>query len=463
MGWNPGISDGIPNVAVVANVRDFGAKGDGATNDYSAFQRAINSITTGAVCIPTGTYLLTSPLNINKSLVLRGEGAEKTRLIFDLDGSTASSITVRGKEGTGPWINMVGGYTKGSTTLSLNAAAPTAFQSGSFAVVRQANDPGLMYTDPRWKQDYAEHAVGQVVKVVSRSGNALTIEEPLRMGYNPSLSPQIRELQVVQYAGIEGLHLRRRDRGDAHMIEFGWVAYCWVRQVESEYAYRTHVYIEGGYGCEVRDNYIHHGHDYGGGGHGYGVDLIRYTTKVLVENNIFVHLRHSMMAHVGATGNVFGYNYSREPYTDTGPLPDISLHGHYPSFNLFEGNIVQEIGISDYWGPVGPENIYFRNRVETKDIFVKDHSHLQNIMANELVRGRVTVDKTVSHTLIHGNLINSKISWDPAIPDRTWPASFYYSVKPAFYGGLAWPSVGADNPGGTNPALDRYNAGRYIP
>jgi len=28
---------------------------------------------------------------------------------------------------------------------------------------------------------------------------------------------------------------------------------------------------------------------------------------------------------------------------------DISVHGHYAYSNLFEGNIVQEITVSDYW------------------------------------------------------------------------------------------------------------------
>lgn len=464
IGWDPGVPGGIPDVSVAANVKDFGAKGDGVASDSAAFEAALRSVAKGAILVPSGTYLLTGPLVVNKNVVLRGEGAEKTHLMFNLSGSTAPAISFRGQQ-TGAWTNLASGYTKGSTTLRVDASgSAAAFRPGAFAVLREANDPAVMYTDPMWKQAWAESAVGQVVKVVSQSGDTVTIEDPLRMDYQPSLSPQIRGIEPVQHAGIESLHLKRLDRGDAHMVSFTEAAYCWVRQAESEYALRAHIYVGTGYACEIRDNYIHHAHDYGGGGHGYGVELIRYTTKVLVENNIFAHLRHSMMAHVGATGNVFGYNYSREPYTDTGPLPDVSLHGHYPSFNLVEGNIVQEIGISDYWGPVDPGNVYLRNRVEAKDIFVRDHSHLQYIIGNELVNGKIAVHGSVTGTVMDGNLIKGQISWTLASPrDQGIPTSLYHGAKPAFYGGMAWPSVGADVPGGTNPARERYRSGEKIP
>jgi hypothetical protein len=43
------------------------------------------------------------------------------------------------------------------------------------------------------------------------------------------------------------------------------------------------------------------------------------------------------------------------------------------------------------------------------------------------------------------------------------PDSFYLSQKPCFYGTLNWPSVGGDQPGGTIPALTRWQSGDYIP
>lgn len=457
--WKPGLPFGIPNVPVMANVKDFGAKGDGKNDDSAAFINAIRSVNAGAVLIPSGTYLLQSPLEIGKSVVLRGEGADKTHLVFDLAGKKKNAITVV-KYSRGNWVNVTGGYARGSTTLTLANAA--SFRSGTFAEIQQANDTA-MYTDPTWIQDWSENSVGQIVRVISVSGNAVTIEEPLRNDYNPSLNPQIRTLGLVEYAGIERLHVKRLDKDDKHIFYFRYVAFSWLREIESENTFRSHIEVDTSYGCEIRDSYFHHAHDYGGGGHGYGVGLLRHTTNCLVENNVFVHLRHSMIIQVGAVGNVYGYNYSRDPVSEGSALPDISVHGHYPSFNLFEGNIVQEIGISDYWGPVGPGNVYFRNRVESKGIFVKDSSHSQTIIGNELVRGTISIDKTVNNTVVNGNYSNGQLVWNPASTERTLSASYYYKVKPSFYGSLSWPSLGADLLGGTNPAFERYTAGKYIP
>ena len=102
-----------------------------------------------------------------------------------------------------------------------------------------------------------------------------------------------------------------------------------------------------------------------------------------------------MMVHIGANGNVFGYNYSIEPYQNEGgnwtPC-DISIHGHYPYANLFEGNIVQEITVADYWGPAGPGNTFLRNRVEKEGITLEDSSNYQNFIGNEIIKGGLVWD-----------------------------------------------------------------------
>ena len=46
--------------------------------------------------------------------------------------------------------------------------------------------------------------------------------------------------------------------------------YC-VQRIESAMTFRGHVNCSRVYGCEIKSNYVHHAHDYGDGGHGYGI------------------------------------------------------------------------------------------------------------------------------------------------------------------------------------------------
>lgn len=72
----------LKNVPYV-DVRLYGAKGDGSTNDATAIQNAINAAATvGRVIIPAGTYRITSTLTIPRNLIVEGQGADTTILNF---------------------------------------------------------------------------------------------------------------------------------------------------------------------------------------------------------------------------------------------------------------------------------------------------------------------------------------------------------------------------------------------
>ncbi|MDP6544115.1 MAG: glycosyl hydrolase family 28-related protein [Phycisphaerae bacterium] len=73
----------IPTVKQVADVKMFGAKGDGRSDDSDAFIKALAAVKSGAIYIPPGRYKITKIIEIRKSgIVLRGAGANKTILVF---------------------------------------------------------------------------------------------------------------------------------------------------------------------------------------------------------------------------------------------------------------------------------------------------------------------------------------------------------------------------------------------
>lgn len=94
--------------AGVPNVKWWGAKGDGVTQDYPAIQAALNS-SAKALYFPVGKYLCDKTLNITnravtgKPLYLKGEAAA-----YDDGGVTGGSVIIS-NPGNGNWIAELAG------------------------------------------------------------------------------------------------------------------------------------------------------------------------------------------------------------------------------------------------------------------------------------------------------------------------------------------------------------------
>ena len=76
----------------VVNVKDptFGAKGDGTGDDTAAIQAVIDSISTGVIVVPRGTYNIVAGLTMGQRKSIVGEGQQATIFSF-----TPTEITRR--------------------------------------------------------------------------------------------------------------------------------------------------------------------------------------------------------------------------------------------------------------------------------------------------------------------------------------------------------------------------------
>jgi hypothetical protein len=68
--------------ADVANVRMWGAKGDGARNDTTNVQNAVRQRLTGELLFPQGSYLVTNTIVFNSLLHIRGEGPINNTIVL---------------------------------------------------------------------------------------------------------------------------------------------------------------------------------------------------------------------------------------------------------------------------------------------------------------------------------------------------------------------------------------------
>ncbi|MCX7911160.1 MAG: glycoside hydrolase family 55 protein, partial [Endomicrobia bacterium] len=254
----------------IANVKNFGAKADGVSDDYQAIVSAINSVkksTPAVVFFPEGTYLIKSRINLQDcdGIVFRGEGYKKTKLIFDLAGRAESCIDILTYR-RGSWVSALSGYTKGSRRIVVSDVSQ--FKVGDIAEIQQDNDPALMYTQSQWNVSWAANSVGQFFRIVGIEGNTLIIDPPLNITFRAELNPQVRRNNLISNVGFEDFYIERVDNGDGNTFYFKNAANCWIRRVESNKTVKAHVSASSCLNLEIRECYFHHSHRYDGGGHG---------------------------------------------------------------------------------------------------------------------------------------------------------------------------------------------------
>ena len=506
--WDPGVPGGIP--ARTSNVYTCNGLDNTGTSDASAgINACINSRSTGdVVYLPAGTYRLNGQISITKGITLRGAGPSNTIL---KTYANWHGIQLGDWPSTPVSTNVIGSPLKAATQITITSITTPSLSVGDYIVIDQTNDGVEVVNVDDESRDGGTRCLSQITRVTTINGTTLTIEPPLYHSYSSAQDPEVWKLNqgnsMTTFAGVEDLTLERvSPTGYEGYSNFKFVAcaYCWVKNVESKTAQFRHVDIDRSFRCEIRDSYFNDGMHHGTGGFAYGVVCGNRSTDNLIENNIFRRLRHSMVVKEGATGCVFGYNYSFDTLQDDGWLaPDMMIHGAHATMNLFEGNYATKID-GDFTHGSGSYNTFFRNYTSritnaepvsnnrycvNMDVTQSYQNFVGNVLgstglswtAYETGATRSTSsyyiwswgfqgdgDSTRNSTtprdtsFKHGNydFASGSIIWDTSIPDHNLPNSLYLTAKPSFFGNLPWPMIGPDLSPlvGKLPAKERLNA-----
>ena len=446
----------------VIDMQVAGAVGDGVTPNDIVLSNAIALVTSNGAILEfsKGNFLFNNAISLPSNIIIKGQGADSTTFIMDLGGS-GHSITVVGSSLNNDTTSL--SQTAIKDSASIHVIDTSGFSIGDWVQIIQV-DTDLVTSS------WAYNTVGQIVKITNIVNNKLILDSPLRMDFDLNRSPFIKKIIPIENVGIECLKIHRLDSTSPQQssnIYFKNVVNSWVSGIESQNCSYSHVEGRNTSNLYINKSYFHHGFGYGGGGRAYGVILHSTTNECLIEDNVFEHLRHSMIVQSGANGNVFSYNYSLDPYWDSSPndaAGDMVLHGNYPYCNLFEQNICRNIVIDNSHGPNGPHNTFFRNRAEGFGIFFSaNNSPDQNFIGNDIPNTTFPyniVNYTILGTghFLHGN--NNKGAIDPAGTSNLPDLSYAYASKPSFIPSNQWAAIGTPNVMGANniPVFDRYTS-----
>jgi hypothetical protein len=533
--WNPGIlvDDqlnlplGDDRLPVRTTVYKTLAPGD----DINA---AIKSCPAGQVVrLQAGIFTVSSTVKLSSGVVVRGAGSQGaggggTTIVKKGGGS----VVCIGESQDGacydwgsyaePACALSSDAQKGDTVITIGSGA-SKFKAGDFALIDQVDDAGISEGDCTYFKRGADRSVSQRVEIasVTTASGTVTVTSPLHWTFK-SAAPYSAQLvrvtaSVIKWAGIESVRLQGGTAGSydgqsAGGIDMSNAAYCWVKDVQTDSTIGgIHVALRGAFRCVVREGYFHHSANYGFGTDCYGVVLGCASADNLIENTIARYMNKPLQFSNSGGGNVFGYNYADNAWSDQdGSFQEVPIDAHcsFPHMELVEGNYAPHMALPATHGASGYIT-FFRNYASSQFAFppvygktTRQTSDVQALsLCSECVyvtavgnvlgpvagsdsRSAVQITRYISSgfdngilnfgdsastraaatALIHGNYdnVNKKVLWDSSIGDHAIPASLYLSSKPAFFGSNPWPWVTPEqtsNPlAGELPAKIRANS-----
>jgi hypothetical protein len=257
----------LPTLLPDCSVKDFGAVGDGKTDDTQAFQQAIKQSTGKTIFVPEGIYVITDFLNINASgTSLKGAGSRQSILKFPTPlneikpdwGATTTGQRTSNYSWSGGFIT-VGGSTSRKALTGVAADAKRGEQTlrvsdvkglrvgddfrlqmadtkeQSLARYLYADDPGPMENLSRTSVSFSAR-----ITKVDAGEKRIEFDRPLRTDVRSEWNPQIYSAaSSVEEVGIEDLGFEFPELPyKGHFTELGYnamamsgVRNCWARNL----------------------------------------------------------------------------------------------------------------------------------------------------------------------------------------------------------------------------------------
>ena len=444
-----GLVPGNQSINATAKVRDIISSTRGKGNRILYF--------------PEGSYWFTSTLVITESGIrLKGAGASKSKLY-----QRNAEFIFRSPDSSDEKINLSSSPSRGDTSLKSSNAGQ--LKKGDFILPLAQFPYGANggSSNNTYRNQMSKEGRGQIVTVKSVSGNSIQISEPMGLNFASWPDQRIERLTMQKNVGIENLRIEKlvEDKKDTFTMER--VTNGFIRNVRFKQTHKKTIETRLCYRIFIEGNNISDGWNKTKGGHAYGMQLNRNTTRAYVTNNKLERLRHGIVLQQGANHCVVAYNHT---------VSNILLHGNYANNNLFEGNVIDKaINFDAVHGINGPYNFIFRNVAIDPSGGNKGIGYLKGADP-QIVIGNVTGLLELEDGEYAGaNREGTKNYWGSLSASSQLPDSLYLNSKPSFMGSKPWPIAGPDlgsnwGASNTNPAHDRaredvppYEGGPVVP
>jgi len=269
------------------NVKDFGAVGDGETNDKDAIYNAIQSAITNnkTVLVPSGTYkmedyIVFQSIDENKSIKIEGRGHPE----FDFSSLTPSSSQFC--------------FDFRSTPVSTAPTIDEAITAGQRYIIADSvdvdtNDVFKIWSDQPWgnlsESDDTTSYKGQLLTVRKLVGDTIFTYEDISTDYSQdeTYARKINQISV----SIDDIKIKgNKDNSNIKAIYVKHGANVTLSNMTVENCTYTGISLEECYQGNVFNNTVIRSNR---GGTGYGI--IMYSCAAInISNNTFIDCRHAV-------------------------------------------------------------------------------------------------------------------------------------------------------------------------
>ncbi len=323
------------------------------------------------------------------------------------------AINFCGVGNTGNKFLLTANGLRGDTTLTVTNTHNIVAGDG-IELVAPATD--------RWDEEVDNLCTGDLFrhylyKVVSVSGNVLTLNQPLRIDYPTIDGSYVQKFIPLRNCGVENFYVEQTKNLWTSGVIFSRAWECWATGMSVKKAGRFPIYMLPSKWCEIRNSTFDDAWWKGDGGTAYVGWERAY--DCLMENVTTYKMRHAPLVQWSAAGNVIRNSF----FYDS----DAQWHSGWTHENLFENNIIEcNIGNGSYgygmWasppedvqhGPNGPRNVIYNNDVTSPKTGVwlggqnREWLILHNRFATDSGQGVYAKDSSSDH-IIEGNVFSMK-------------------------------------------------------